>query len=379
MLAAGAKDDVTYRSILSGYDEHGKISMFSGDETGLAPLNRKIVEINERWVAEQRTERSRSALAVSYGSLGNVLLMSGDLNGARENYRRALAIQNELCKEAPNNAERLRVKSNTYLYIGDVARDMGEPEAAAEYYRQALAIHEDLASKDLKNSLARIEIKMIYSALGDVLLETDPKQAVDLLGKALESSGGAKHTAAQYRVHQVFNYINLARALWLTGARQNALKNIRVAQDLIETVPAGQLYEMGIFAHSARAGAGDLLLEMGDYPGALKQFRLALINAQERIAERPLALSLRRGLADCYERLGKYHATLAAQSGARVENRMEHWREARDWRRKSLETLNEWAKLTAPNNYSARRAEATALAIARCDAALTKLPAIPHR
>ena len=378
LFASGARDAVTYRLIINAYHELGDISKLYGDETSLTPLNRKIVEINERWVEEQHTERSRSTLVTSYGKLGNALILNGDLNGAREYYRRALAILSELCKEAPNNAGYLRAQSTIYSYLGDVARDMGEKQTSAEYYRQALAIDEDLASKDPKNTLDRLNVKFLSSHLGAVLLETDPKQAAELLGKALDSGTGAKPTASQYRVHQVFNYINLARALWLTGDHQNALKNLREAQGLIQAVPARQLYEMGIHAHGRQTATGNLLLEMGDYPGALEQFRLALKNAQERIAEKPLALSMRGGLADCYEQLGKYHATLAAQSGAQVENQITHWRQARDWRQKSLETLNEWVKLTAQNNYSARRAEAAALAIAQCDAALTKLSASPH-
>jgi eukaryotic-like serine/threonine-protein kinase len=379
LFSSGSKDAVTYRLILNGYHELGEISMFNGDETSLTTLNRKIVEINERWVEEQHTERSRNTLVLSYEYLGDALIKNGDLNGARENYLRASAIQNELSKEAPNNTGYLRMQSNIYVRLGDVARDMGEAQAAAEYYRQALAICEDLASKDPKNTLARLDIRTVSSYLGAVLLENDPKQAAELFGKALDSGSGAKPTASQYRVHQVFNYINLSRALWLTGDHQNALKNLREAHDLIQAVPARRLYEMGIYAHSAQSATGILLLEMGDYPGALEQFRLALKNAQERIAEKPLALSMRRGLADCYERLGKYHSTLAAQSGAQVENQITHLQQARDWYRKSLETLNEWAKLTAQNNYSARRAEAAALAIAQCDAALTKLSATPHR
>lgn len=120
---------------------------------------------------------------------------------------------------------------------------------------------------------------------------------------------------------------------------------------------------------------GDVARDAAETQASAEHFRLALQNAQERIAEKPLAISLRQGLADCYEGLGKYHATLAAHTGARAEDQIAHWRQARDWYQKSLETLNEWARLTRSNNYSARLAQAATSAVAQCDAALAKLSA----
>ncbi|MGE0133274.1 MAG: ECF-type sigma factor [Blastocatellales bacterium] len=379
LFASGARDAATYRLILTAYKELGEISALNGDESTLTPLHRKIVGISESWVKEQRTVQSRGYLALNYYDLAGEMIGEGDLNGAREYSHRALAIQNKLCDEAPNNAVCLRMQSNIYLRLGDVALDMGEIQQSVQYYRQALAISEDLASKDPKNTLDRLNVKMFSSNLGVAILETDPKQAAELFRKALDSGGATRPAAAQYRIHQVFNYIDLARALWLTGDRQNALKNLREAQDMIQAVPARRLYDMGIYAHSARANTGDLLLEMGDYPAALEHFRQALKNAQERIAEQPLRLTLRRGLANCYAKLGKYYSTLAAKSGAQVETQIAHWREARNYYQKSLETSRAWAKLTESNSLSARMAETAARAIAQCDAAINRLTVSPKR
>ena len=55
---------------------------------------------------------------------------------------------------------------------------------------------------------------------------------------------------------------------------------------------------------------GTMLLGMGDARQALVEYRKALAIAQELLPQRPEDLVLRRDLADCYTRLGRYYEKL---------------------------------------------------------------------
>jgi tetratricopeptide (TPR) repeat protein len=105
---------------------------------------------------------------------------------------------------------------------------------------------------------------------------------------------------------------------------------------------------------------GDLLLDMGDRAGALEQYRRAVAIAENVVEKKPRVMPYRQDLADCYERLGAFHA------GAR------EWDQAREWYGKSLVVWKEWTQWGVSSPYNLLSEKKAAQAITRCDAALEK-------
>jgi tetratricopeptide (TPR) repeat protein len=100
---------------------------------------------------------------------------------------------------------------------------------------------------------------------------------------------------------------------------------------------------------------GDLSLDTGDRTRALDEYRRALEIAEKEVSAKPFMIPLRRDLADCYERLGAYHA------GA------QQWSEAREWYRKSLTVWQEWTKWGVSSVYDQRRASEAEQAVEKYD------------
>jgi hypothetical protein len=78
-------------------------------------------------------------------------------------------------------------------------------------------------------------------------------------------------------------------------------------------------------------------------------------------------------LADSYAGLSRYHAARAAV--ARPAERLDHWREARQYAQQSLDLWEGWSQHAASTSFDQRRREQAARAVAACDAALAKLSA----
>jgi len=78
-------------------------------------------------------------------------------------------------------------------------------------------------------------------------------------------------------------------------------------------------------------------------------------------------------LADSYTGLSRYHATRAA--AAPPAERLNHWREARNWAQQSLSLWEGWSRHAPSTGFDTRRREQAARAVAECEAALAKLGA----
>ncbi len=169
------------------------------------------------------------------------------------------------------------------------------------------------------------------SFLGAELLDSDPAQAVEVLKKSLQRGGEERPIPPQYRIYQVFTYINLARGFWLTGNRAEAVKNLQEAQMLLNAAPAKQFYEMGVPLYRAYNATGLVLLEMGESVSALTHLQQALRLGQEYQASHTNELSIWNEMAEIKEGFGQYHMTLARRSSLPAEQSLQHWRDARDW------------------------------------------------
>lgn len=131
--------------------------------------------------------------------------------------------------------------------------------------------------------------------------------------------------------------------------------------------------------HWTLTSLADVSLDMGDLTGALEYNRQALTLAETSVAAHPADLYALWRLADCYERLGQYHAAHAAQTKRSLATRIESWREARAWYQKSLNVWDDWPKRAVSSVYNTTRRDRAARALAHCEAALARLGAKPER
>lgn len=380
LLAANEKDEEGYHTVGWAYEGLGNLENLNGNNSTLAlTYLRRSLATTEHWVKEVPSERARLSLGAGYLQLCSKLLPTGAIDESEEIARKGVAILKEFLQQSPYNFRYKSILSDLYGELGAVAKARDDWKGAADQIQQSLAIYEDLAAQDPKNAMAKLNVRFQASMLGEVLVEFDPARAVPVLRKSLDRGPDAKPLPPESRVHQFFTYLNLARALWLTGNRQEAEQTVRDLQGLLQTVPASKMYESGFFAHIAHLRLGNLLTEMGDVSGGLKSLQQSLQTLRTYIAATPQFVAYRRELSNCYDALGNYHAKLALRSEASVEQQLGAWKEARNWYQQNLAILQEHLKHIPNDSQSARYVLQASKNIAQCDTALAGLAAKQQR
>jgi hypothetical protein len=84
-------------------------------------------------------------------------LRSGDLEAARVQYTRTLALTRALAESDRQNAVYQRDLGMALYRLGTLARSAGDP-AAVDHFRECLQIREDLAAKDPNNAHRQVEL-----------------------------------------------------------------------------------------------------------------------------------------------------------------------------------------------------------------------------
>ncbi|MBV9491714.1 MAG: tetratricopeptide repeat protein, partial [Verrucomicrobia bacterium] len=105
---------------------------------------------------------------------GQVLAAQGDLAGALQNYRQALAIREKLARQDPANAGWQRDLSVSYNKVGDVLRDQGDLAGALQNCRQALAIAEKLARQGPSNAQWQGDLAFASWRVGTLWGQVEP-------------------------------------------------------------------------------------------------------------------------------------------------------------------------------------------------------------
>jgi tetratricopeptide (TPR) repeat protein len=164
-------------------------------------------------------------------------------------------------------------------------------------------------------------------------------------------------------------------ALRRLGDRQSALQNLRRALQIRQELRARDDANIKKRAnlHATLLELAETTLESGDHNGALEYYRQALALAETPPVEQSADLYVRWRLADSYAGLSRYHAARA--EAAPAAERLDHWREARQYAQQSLSLWEGWSRHAASTSFDRRRREQAARAVAACDAALAKIGA----
>ncbi len=360
----------------------GDVSLDTGDPVGALASYRMEMSLAERRVAEFPGDRSQLSLAMSHKRVAEALDSLGDLQGAVDGLRRSMALMDKLSPGFAAEPVCLRARMISLLWLGHLAGspryiNQGDTRAALRYYGQYLEISGQLAALDPKNSLAQQDLAGAHQRLGEVLALEDPAQAVEHFRKALGIINKSLASAPQetlflnWKAHFLKG---MGIALRRLGDRQGALQNLREALQIRQELRSRDDANLKKRAnlHATLLELADTTLEAGDHSGALEFYRQALDLAETPPVEQSADLYVRWRLADSYSGLSRYYAARAAASPA--AERINHWRDARQYAQKSLSLWEGWSRHAASTAFDQRRREQAERAVAACDAVLGKHP-----
>jgi non-specific serine/threonine protein kinase/serine/threonine-protein kinase len=301
-------------------------------------VQRKALELREALSRENPSDlQARRDLAQAYSRVGFRLTgLASHTDGASylrqslEHHRKALALSEEIAKAASENARDRRNLADQYMILGDAQVGVGDTAGALDGYRRAVAIFKSLLSSDPSNKEALLDASFAYNKLANALTKTGDAAA----------------------------------------AQENELEALHVSHRLLAADPANQ--EAVSIVADAQIEYAHLLEQKGDFTGATENWRAAIETEEEFGAPTP---SHRRTLAGNYTMLGALYARAASIKSVPRDERVERWREARDWFQKSLNVWRDLRDKGLLSGTSAAKPDEVSKEIAVCDAALEKLKA----
>lgn len=365
----------------------GDTFLDSGDPVNALENYRHEIRLAERRIREFPGDVAKMTLAMSHSRVAEPLISLGDLPGSLAGYRKSVELIDELLPDHATDPKYLRVRMIGLIWLGNLSGNprfinLGETQAALQYYREALAIAEKLVAADPKDAFARRDLAGGHRLVGEILAIDQPAQAVEQFRQALgivremlaatPDSTPLRRREAQYLKGQ-------ADAFRRLGDRQSALQNLLKARKTWQDLHEHDATDLRIRAelHGALLALADVSLESGDHTAALEHYREALTLAETPPVDQSADLYVRWRLADSYAGLSRYHAARAA--AAPVAERLDHWREARQYAQQSLSLWEGWGQHAASTSFDRRQREQAAQLLATCDAALAKLNAASAR
>ena len=271
------------------------------DLQGSTPTRRLIVSRALEYLDSLAGEASgdpqlQRDLASAYEKIGDIQgnpysANLGDVDGALNSYRKALAIRRRL--ETANQTVEARMElGRSYQAMGDILEQKGDVAGTMENYRHSTSLFEELAAAYPVNSSVQDELARAYEAQGDGLGRVPNSSAERLKSYASALSIRQKLLA------QKASDLKLRRSVGLTllkvgGAndakKPESVENIKHGIAMLETLSAEYpdnqraRREVGYGYYQL----GNTLVEAGDYSSALESRRKAFAIRQEIAVQDP--------------------------------------------------------------------------------------------
>ncbi|HSS95455.1 MAG TPA: serine/threonine-protein kinase [Terriglobales bacterium] len=273
---------------------------------------RKAIALSQQMIDARPSEQEGKVhLATSFDGLGYVLQEKGDTENALENRRKGLIIREELTKLDPNNAHYGRQLAFSHHNVGLSLVEAGDLISALANFRQELGLFESLSTPDPKNVQARRNRSLAHKQIGDVLMRTqDFHGALVQYRAALDIDRDlttVDPSNSQAVLDLSFSESKVGAALGKLGHPQEGLTMLRSGIAKQESLLAKDPHH--ILLHTELASSYSLLanclLDTGDTKGAIEYYRKS-VAARLAYSQKSPNSSMNRGaLAECYSNLGK--------------------------------------------------------------------------
>jgi serine/threonine protein kinase len=305
-----------------------------GDTTGAFASYRKALAIRTALLPGEREGRTAKLGAFFlYDKIGSCQQALGDFAGAMVNFQAALQIaENEATRTS--GAEDRDWRAGSYFTIAGLLRSEGDLDGALQNYRKAMSIREAGVAAYPANLKLRTHLAGDYSYTAHVLMmQGDLSQAIAMNRKALEiltQMTAADPGNATLKEFLSQDYFHQGTFLERKKEWAEALKDYRQAESiLLESSgrdPRNALTRN--YLGSTYVHIGTILVQRGDASGGMAKLQeaLAIFQSLQADSKNRYVLS---GLADSYEGLGRANTALALNRKDSPPEQAKHWSEAR--------------------------------------------------
>src|SRR5579862_6508093 len=351
-LSKDARGDASLeRELATAYDRVGDVLGYPyaanlGDMPGALQSYRKALAIREALTSSPRTDwKLQNELVGSYYRIANVLENTTDLKGALNAWQRALPIAQGIASGSPSALASDQL-AGVYYYTGAVLARMGDRDRALANYEQAKSIRSAALATYGQNTSLRNHLVADYMGIATVIAQQGRMdEAIDIETKAagtIEQLSKEHPDSAAFKEYLGEAYSQLSGLQQTKGdypaAFESARRSHQIFAELFAADPNNHLGKANYaFTDMNMARA---LLPMQRAKEALPLLREAASTFEDMSPEKSSDRLVRSGLAYAYWKIGD--ATMAlAQTGHPAQWNLAEVREARSWYEKSL---NLWAQ-----------------------------------
>ncbi|HMT07572.1 MAG TPA: serine/threonine-protein kinase [Pyrinomonadaceae bacterium] len=299
-------------SVAVSHQKVGNVLLTSGKIGEARDNYSRSVDLLKSLVAADKTNtETRRQLARSLATLGQSIVRSGSLSDALGNYEASLSIFRELATEDPTNNRAKRSVGIVISYIGFVKKEMGRMEEALADYEQWLAIEKDLVTRDSNNIDFRHDLSSAHTWNGVLLAEMGNiseaqqnfREAINIqtaIMAADKESVGVAYSLADC-------HLEFGKAMARRNISDTAIEHLTLALDSYRTIwnkdKENQLMRHRIA--NAQRFIGDAYFQKNDLSRAAENYEQAHAAFVELTAFDPLNLDWQQDLAMTYTRRGE--------------------------------------------------------------------------
>ena len=381
LAALDANKPDLQRELAESYMRVAILSQLLGDPIGAVEDQRIAIAIYEQLVLKEPANKLwRRELAQSYGRLGITLGATsiaslGDTKESLKYHRKSLAMYEALVAEEPTTLHRGGAAIE-YSYIAQLFCDSGNQNEGLDNYRKSLDLHLALAKENPTDAFLEREVAINYDNIATILtLIGDNAGALENTRQALPiciSLVTADPNDANIRKDLAITHRKMAEPLGKLGDRAGALEHFHTALGILDELSRKDPTDTHLRRHQGMA-----YLKLSEFLSDSGKVAEAIDNVQEtiRINEALIAINPKNTLAINslplgYNQLGKCHTLLATAGNSGTDKRMDHWRQAKDCYKKSLDIWRAMKREGTLPALDAAKQDEAAREIARCDEAL---------
>jgi non-specific serine/threonine protein kinase/serine/threonine-protein kinase len=381
-LAQESRGDASLRDELgSAYVKVGDIQgvlggQSTGNVSGALESYRKALAIRKSLAeAEPANSLAQRRLAYTYGRIGGMLGQQNDFAGALENDQHAVEILDPLVARNASDISLGMEQALNYQHLAYHLNMKGDFPAAVANHTKAISLFEKLAASKPDDQRIRLELAHSYRLDSLSLRQIgDLAGAREALGKSLpitEQVARASPNNVRAKLDLMSGHEEFGLVLEGGGDLKQALDNWQKALLIGEAVSSIDPNDARAKITLADAYAKVSILQIvlgksSDESGLLKSLEIR----RQLLAANPNNGGRKEAVANAYDTLGQAEASLASRAQLNSNLRADHWRNARSQYKQALSIFLELQAKGALRGEDAQEPEKVRQGIAKCDAAL---------
>jgi tetratricopeptide (TPR) repeat protein len=325
-LLEGQTDIRSRKALAAGSFQLGQLTEKIGSKPeALATQRKALAGRRELATAPGADVETRLDLARSLWAVGDLLLDTGDKEGARRAYDEQRDISTALEVESPTDAVRA-ILARSYANIGVLLWRTRKLAEALDAQGKALAIREKLADANPAATQFQTDLAGSHSNIAILLSQTGkPAEALVAYRKALairQKLADANPAITEFQGDLARICFNIGYLLNETGRQAEALEahkqGLEIRQKLADAIPAVTQFQSDLAdSHDA---VGRALSQTGKPADALEAYRQALAIRQKLADANPAITEFQGDLASSLNSMGE----LLRKTGKPAEALMAH-------------------------------------------------------